>query len=183
MTSTRWIRSPTSCCTAATWRSSVRPRSSTLGAQILKNLKAPVRMMVGEHDWYLDMGEKWRELFGEPSYSFDHKGVHFVVLNSVIEEDFWTARKLTPMERMKTVAGLDNGVQRPFTVGAGAARLAAEGSGQGHAGHAAGRVLALAAVQALQAVELLDRRRRGGAGASSSASAASRSSTATRTSC
>jgi 3',5'-cyclic AMP phosphodiesterase CpdA len=89
-----------------------------LGAQILKNLKAPVKMMVGEHDWYLDMGEKWRDLFGEPTYSFDHKGVHFVTLNSVVEEDFWTARGLSPMERMKTVAGLDNGAQRPFTVGA-----------------------------------------------------------------
>jgi predicted MPP superfamily phosphohydrolase len=88
-----------------------------VGAEILKELKAPVRMMVGEHDWYLDMGEKWRELFGEPNYSFDHKGVHFVVLNSVIEEDFWTERKLSPMERMKTVAGLDNSAQRPFTVG------------------------------------------------------------------
>lgn len=88
-----------------------------LGAAILKNLKAPVRMMVGEHDWYLDMGEKWRQLFGEPTYSFDHKGVHFVVLNSVVEKDFWTARKLTPMQRMQTVAGLDNGVQSPFSVG------------------------------------------------------------------
>ena len=73
-----------------------QPEELELGAQILKNLKAPVRMMVGEHDWYLDMGEKWRELFGEPTYSFDHKGVHFVVLNSVVEKDFWTARKLTP---------------------------------------------------------------------------------------
>jgi 3',5'-cyclic AMP phosphodiesterase CpdA len=73
--------------------------------------------MVGEHDWYLDMGDKWRELFGEPTYSFDHKGVHIVVLNSVVEQDFWTARKLTPMQRMQTVAGLDNGVQSPFSVG------------------------------------------------------------------
>ena len=89
-----------------------------LGAQILKSLKAPVRMRVGEHDWYLDMGTMWRELFGADRYSFDHKGIHFVVLNSVIEEDFWTARGLTPMERMKTVAGLDNHQQRPFTVGA-----------------------------------------------------------------
>ena len=24
-----------------------------MGAQILKNLKAPLRMMVGEHDWFL----------------------------------------------------------------------------------------------------------------------------------
>jgi predicted MPP superfamily phosphohydrolase len=88
-----------------------------LGAQILKNLKAPVRMMVGEHDWYLDMGEKWRVLFGKPTYSWDHKGIHFVTLNSVVERDFWTKRGMTPMERMKTVAGLDNGVQSPFTVG------------------------------------------------------------------
>ena len=88
-----------------------------LGAQIIKNLKAPVKMMVGEHDWYLDMGEKWRELFGEPTYSWDHKGVHFVVLNSVVEKDFWTDRGMFPMERMRTVAGLDNGVQSPFTVG------------------------------------------------------------------
>jgi Icc protein len=93
------------------------PAELELGAQILKNLKAPVRMMVGEHDWYLDMGEKWRELFGEPTYSFDHKGIHFVVLNSVVEKDFWTARGMTPEQRMQTVAGLDNGWQSPFTVG------------------------------------------------------------------
>lgn len=95
-----------------------QPKELELGAEILKEVKAPIRMMVGEHDWYLDMGEKWRDLFGEPTYSFDHKGVHFVVLNSVVEEDFWTERGLTPMQRMRTVAGLDNSGQRPFTVGA-----------------------------------------------------------------
>src|SRR5262245_57943549 len=95
-----------------------QPEELELGAQILKSLKAPVRMMVGEHDWYLDMGEKWRALFGAPNYSFDHKGVHCVVLNSVVEKDFWTARQLSPIDRMKTVAGLDNGVQSSFTVGA-----------------------------------------------------------------
>jgi len=94
-----------------------QPKELELGSQILKNLKAPLRVMVGEHDWYLDMGQKWRDLYGEPTYSFDHKGVHFVVLNSVVEADFWTARKMTPMERMRTVAGLDNGLQSPFTVG------------------------------------------------------------------
>ncbi|HOW69205.1 MAG TPA: metallophosphoesterase [Phycisphaerae bacterium] len=88
-----------------------------LGAQILKNLKVPLKIMVGEHDWYLDMGEKWQALFGKPTESWDHKGVHFVKLLSVIEEDFWTARGMKPMERMQTVAGLDNGVQKPFTVG------------------------------------------------------------------
>src|SRR4030081_3933105 len=51
-----------------------------LGKQILKDLKAPLKMMVGEHDWFLDMGEHWQSLFGPPQYSFDHKGVHFVTL-------------------------------------------------------------------------------------------------------
>ena len=94
-----------------------KPEELELGAQILKNLKIPVRMMVGEHDWFLDMGEKWRALFGEPTYSFDHKDVHCVVLLSVLEDDFWTARGMTPMERMQTVAGLDNGIQSRFKVG------------------------------------------------------------------
>lgn len=93
------------------------PGELELGAQILKNVKAPLRFMVGEHDWYLDLGDKWRQLFGEPTYSFEHKGVHCVVLNSVVEKDFWTARKLTPQQRMQTVAGLDNSVQSPFSVG------------------------------------------------------------------
>ncbi|HTO08049.1 MAG TPA: metallophosphoesterase [Myxococcota bacterium] len=88
-----------------------------LGAQILRNLKAPVKMMVGEHDWYFDLGEKWRALFGADNYSFEHKGVRFVTLNSVVEADFWTAKGLTPAERMGTVAGLDNGTQSSFTVG------------------------------------------------------------------
>ena len=60
------------------------------------------------------MGDKWRELFGPPSYSFDHKGVHCVVLKSVVERDFWTARGMTPEERMHTVAGLDNGDAVPL---------------------------------------------------------------------
>jgi 3',5'-cyclic AMP phosphodiesterase CpdA len=94
-----------------------QPAELEMGAQILKNLKAPVHMMVGEHDWYLDLGEKWRSLFGADNYSFDHKGVKFVTLNSVVEADFWTPKGLTPMERMKTVAGLDNGAQSSFTVG------------------------------------------------------------------
>jgi len=102
-----------------------QPSELELGAQILRSLKAPVKMMVGEHDWFLDLGDKWRDLFGAPSYSFDHKGVHFVVLMSVQEQDFWTAHQLTPMQRMKTVAGLDNGLQRSFEVGeAGRAWLA-----------------------------------------------------------
>ena len=74
-----------------------------LGAQILKSVKAPVKMMVGEHDWFFDMGQHWQQLFGAPSYSFDHKGVHFAVLMSVNEKDFWTQRGFTPEQRMQTV--------------------------------------------------------------------------------
>ena len=94
-----------------------KPEELAMGAQILKEVKAPVKMMVGEHDWFLDLGERWRALFGAPNYSFDHKGVHLVVLMSVVERDFWTARGMTPEERMHTVAGLDNGVQSRFEVG------------------------------------------------------------------
>jgi len=94
-----------------------QPVELKLGREILKSVKAPVRMMVGEHDWFLDMGELWREYFGEPNYSFDHKGVHFVTIMSVQEKDFWSARNMTPMERMLTVAGLDNGLQSRFEVG------------------------------------------------------------------
>ncbi len=94
-----------------------RPGELKLGREILKAVKAPVKMMVGEHDWFLDMGELWKEYFGAPSYSFDHKGVHFVTLMSVQEKDFWTERGMTPEQRMGTVAGLDNGTQSRFEVG------------------------------------------------------------------
>jgi 3',5'-cyclic-AMP phosphodiesterase len=94
-----------------------RKEELDLGREILKAVKAPVRMMVGEHDWFLDMGVYWKELFGPENYSFDHKGVHFVTIMSVQEKDFWTERKMTPEQRMQTVAGLDNGVQSRFEVG------------------------------------------------------------------
>jgi 3',5'-cyclic-AMP phosphodiesterase len=95
-----------------------QPGELKLGRDILKTVKAPVKMMVGEHDWFLDMGDLWKEYFGAPSYSFDHKGVHFVTIMSVQEKDFWTERGMTAMERMQTVAGLDNGLQSRFEVGA-----------------------------------------------------------------
>jgi hypothetical protein len=134
-----------------------------LGAAILKNLKAPLRIMVGEHDWYLDMGEKWQELFGEPTYSFDHKGVHFVVLNSVVEKDFWTERGMTPMERMKTVAGSTTASRAPSP------SVSNSGNGspmiwQSCPTTPSSSSSPLPAVQALQTLELLDRRRPGGAG-------------------
>jgi len=94
-----------------------QPGELKLGAEILKLVKAPLKMMVGEHDWFLDMGDLWKELFGAPQYSFEHKGVHFITLMSVNEKDFWTKAGLTPMQRMGIVAGLDDGRQSRFEVG------------------------------------------------------------------
>lgn len=42
-----------------------------------------VRFMPGEHDASLDQGKAFREAFGETHYSFDHKGIHFIVLDNV----------------------------------------------------------------------------------------------------
>ncbi len=42
-----------------------------------------VRFMPGEHDASLDRGAAFKEFFGETFYSFDHKGVHFVVIDNV----------------------------------------------------------------------------------------------------
>jgi len=39
--------------------------------------------MPGEHDASLDNGKAFQELFGRTHYSFDHKGVHFVVVDNV----------------------------------------------------------------------------------------------------
>jgi hypothetical protein len=52
--------------------------------QIVKELKNPnVRFMPGEHDASLDRGEAWKEFFGEPHYTFEHKGVHFIAIDNV----------------------------------------------------------------------------------------------------
>jgi 3',5'-cyclic AMP phosphodiesterase CpdA len=69
------------------------------GKRILSQLKAPIRSIPGEHDWYLDMGEAWRGAFGSETWSMDLKGVHFIGLNSILVPDFWTAAGLSPAER------------------------------------------------------------------------------------
>ncbi len=52
--------------------------------QIAGQLRVAARRMVpGEHDAGLDGGALFREFFGETSYAFDHRGVHFVALDNV----------------------------------------------------------------------------------------------------
>ncbi|MHC5011729.1 MAG: metallophosphoesterase [Planctomycetota bacterium] len=88
------------------------------GAGILAELKYPIRYVMGEHDYYLDLGAYWSELVGPHWYSFDHKGVHFVVLNSILTYDEWTHERWPSAEqRMLEMAGLDNPNGSPFMVG------------------------------------------------------------------
>lgn len=51
---------------------------------IVSRLKVKeVRFMPGEHDASLDRGAAYQEFFGKLHYTFDHKGVHFIVLDNV----------------------------------------------------------------------------------------------------
>ena len=42
-----------------------------------------VHFTPGEHDASLDHGAAFKEYFGQPNYTFDHKGVHFIVVDNV----------------------------------------------------------------------------------------------------
>ncbi len=88
------------------------------GADILAKLDYKTYQVMGEHDYYLDLGEYWSEIFGKQYYSFNHKGVHFIVLNSILTFDEWTFNRWgTAEQRMNEMAGLDNPNGSPFMVG------------------------------------------------------------------
>jgi 3',5'-cyclic AMP phosphodiesterase CpdA len=88
------------------------------GAELLSKLNYKTYHVMGEHDYYLDLGEYWSKLYGDQYYSFDHKGAHFIVLNSVLTYDDWTHNRWpTAEQRMLEMAGLDNPNGSPFMVG------------------------------------------------------------------
>lgn len=87
------------------------------GLEMMSKVNVPVKWVIGEHDFYLDMGEYWQKKVSELNYSFDHKGVHFVVLNSILTYQEWIDRWKTPEERMNNMARLDNPDGSPFMVG------------------------------------------------------------------
>ena len=94
------------------------PEELDHGAEIMSALNYKTHYVMGEHDYYLDLGKHWEKLFGPQYYSFDHKGVHFVVLNSILTYDEWTHdRWPTAEQRMLEMAGLDNPNGSPFMVG------------------------------------------------------------------
>jgi len=86
------------------------------GQKILAELKMPLKIIPGEHDWYLDMGDTWRGMFGDETWSFDHKGVHFIGMNSILVKDFWTEPGLTPKERMTVMEMLESPIAGPWGV-------------------------------------------------------------------
>jgi len=91
------------------------PVELQLGAEILKGVAVKKHFIPGEHDWYLDMGETWRKLFGNPNWTFDHKGVRFIGLDTISRgPDYWSAKKMTPQERMGHMATLDGSVAGPW---------------------------------------------------------------------
>jgi 3',5'-cyclic-AMP phosphodiesterase len=87
------------------------PVELDLGADILKEVKIRKVFIPGEHDWYLDMGKKWEALFGKSPWTFDHKGVRFIGLDTVSRgPDYWTVKKMTPKQRMGHMSALDGSV-------------------------------------------------------------------------
>jgi len=51
---------------------------------IVSKLKVKtIHFVAGEHDASLDHGEAFQEFFGALHYTFDHKGIHFIVLDNV----------------------------------------------------------------------------------------------------
>ncbi len=91
------------------------PVELELGADLLKELKIKKYFIPGEHDWYLDMGKKWNKLFGKSPWTFDHKGVRFIGLDTVgSAPDYWSAKKMSPKERMGHMATLDGSVAGPW---------------------------------------------------------------------
>lgn len=60
-----------------------RQRMREFQAAVAPLRAGKVYLMPGEHDASLDQGEAYRELFGPTHYTFDHKGLHAIVLDNV----------------------------------------------------------------------------------------------------
>ena len=92
------------------------PIELELGAELLKEVTIQKHFIPGEHDWYLDMGEAWNNHFGESPWSFEHKGVLIIGLDTVGNApDYWTARGMTPKERMGHMEALDGSQAGPWS--------------------------------------------------------------------
>lgn len=92
------------------------PVELQLGADMLAEINVKKLFIPGEHDWYLDLGEKWNEHFGESPWKMDHKGVRIIGLNTVgFAPDYWTAKGMSPEERMGHMEALDGSQAGPWS--------------------------------------------------------------------
>jgi len=85
--------------------------------ELIAPIKGQMKFITGEHDWYLDMGDSYSKHYGKTTYSWDHNGVHFIALMTVMLRDFWTNRGLSPEERMGIAGTLNHPLPGPFHVG------------------------------------------------------------------
>ena len=99
------------------------PDELKLGSELLKAVSVKKVFIPGEHDWYLDMGALWNREFGSSPWSFDLNGIHFVGLDTVSRApDYWSAKNMSPTERMGHMEALDGSVAGPWA-GLGVAQL------------------------------------------------------------
>src|SRR5690242_13931647 len=79
---------------------------------IVKGLKVKtVRFLAGEHDASSDNGAAFKEFFGDTHYTFDHKGVHFIVLDNVSdpaakigdEQLAWLKKDLAKLDKAQPI--------------------------------------------------------------------------------
>ncbi|MXW48503.1 MAG: metallophosphoesterase [Gammaproteobacteria bacterium] len=92
------------------------PVEIELGAELLQEVTIPKHFIPGEHDWYLDLGESWNKHFGETPWTFDHKGVRIIGVDSVGRApDYWSARGMSNEERMAHMSGLDGSQAGPWS--------------------------------------------------------------------
>src|SRR5580698_2805503 len=72
---------------------SSKPAEFDTAVEVIKSAKAgEVFYVPGEHDFSLDDGAEYKKRFGKGTvgngwYSYNHKGVHFVALNNVVQVD------------------------------------------------------------------------------------------------
>ncbi|HAY23314.1 MAG TPA: hypothetical protein DCY27_14355 [Desulfobacterales bacterium] len=59
------------------------PKALSLAKEFFSSLRPPVWLLPGEKDYPIASGSLWTEIFGRSTFSFIHKGVHFIGLNTV----------------------------------------------------------------------------------------------------
>jgi hypothetical protein len=79
---------------------------------ITKTLKQDtIKFLAGEHDAAADNGAAFQEILGPTQYTFDHKGVHFIILDNVSDQHGslgdaqleWLGREIKKIDRTSQI--------------------------------------------------------------------------------